>query len=72
MNVQLESRVGLLKRLHDIMMNMNDEDCYFRWITWVPDEPTEEDFRSIAEDDEEFHDVLDFFSMLFNTYKDEE
>ena len=70
--VTLKSRVELLKKLHDIMMNMNDEDCYFRWITWVPDEPTDEDFKSIALDTEEFQQVLQFFMMLFNEYREDE
>ena len=51
-DVVLKSRVKLLTALHEIMMNMNDEDCYFTWILTVPDEPSEDDFVWIASNDE--------------------
>lgn len=68
----LNSRVELLKKLHSIMMNMNDEEAYMSWIIIVPDEPTQEDFESIAEDDKFFHEVLTRFHSLFGTYKNYE
>ena len=68
----IESRINLLTKLHSIMMCMNDEECYMSWILMVPDEPTKEDFKDIAEDDKFFHEVLTRFHLLFGTYKDYE
>ncbi len=68
----IESRVALLKRMHEIMMNMNDEDCYFTWILHVPDEPTKEDFESIASNDSEWEHTLNLFERLFHEYKEYE
>ena len=65
----IKSRVDLLKKLHEIMMNMNDEDCYFTWILIVPDEPSDDDFEFIASDDKEFEEVLNLFERLFHEYK---
>ena len=65
----IESRIELLKKLNEIMMCMNDEDCYFTWILIVPDEATDDDFQSIALDEESFNEVLDLFEKLFHRYR---
>ena len=65
----VDSRTKLLKTLHNIMINMNDENAYMTWIYIVPDEPTEEDFVSIACNDKDFEEVLDLFISLFTEYK---
>ena len=68
----IESRVALLKKLHEIMLTMNNEECYFTWILCVPDEPSEEDFEFFAESDSEWNHVLELFEKLFHEYKDDE
>ena len=68
----LESRVALLKRMHEMMMLMNNEDCYFTWIMIVPDEPSDEDFESIATSDSEWDYVLNLFEKLFHQYRNDE
>ena len=65
----IESRIELLKKLNEIMMCMNDEDCYFTWVLIVPDEATDDDFQSIALDEESFNEVLDLFEKLFHRYR---
>lgn len=71
-NYVIKSRVKLLQTLHEIMMNMNDEDCYFTWILEVPDEADENDFAWIASNDDEFNYVLDLFERLFHQFRVEE
>ena len=71
-DIQMKSRIKLLQTLHEIMMNMNDEDCYFTWILAVPDEPSENDFAWIASNDDEFNYVLDLFERLFHQFRVEE
>lgn len=59
------TRIEQLKAMHSLMQNANDEEIYMSWITLgVPDEPIEEDFESIAEDDEYYNDCFDLFTGL--------
>lgn len=59
-----ESRITQLKAMHKLMCNANDEDIYMSWILLMPDEPTEQDFVDIAEDDEDYNDCFDLFVRL--------
>lgn len=68
MNYQIKSRTELLERLHEIIRNMNHEYAYMRWIHFVPDEPTIDDFVSIAEDNDEFEYTLTLFMEIFKQY----
>lgn len=61
----MEERIEQLKGMHEIMKNSSDEDIYCAWIYVVPDEPSESDFESIAEDDEAFEEV---FSLFYDLY----
>lgn len=61
----MEERIEQLKIMHEIMKNSRDEDIYCAWIYVVPDEPSESDFESIAEDDEAFEEV---FSLFYDLY----
>ena len=58
-------REKLLKDMHQYIIEMGDEDIYDEWITLaVPDEPTEEDFESIADDDKEWIETCRLFGVL--------
>lgn len=61
----MEERIEQLKVMHEIMKNSSDEDIYCAWIYVVPDEPSESDFESIAEDDDSFEEV---FSLFYDLY----
>ena len=58
----IEERVSLLKAMNTIMLN---EKLYLG----VPDNASEEDYESIAEDDEAFIDICKKF-MIFMRNKD--
>lgn len=46
-------RIKLLKDMHQYIIEIGDEEIYMDWVTLaVPDEPREDDFESIAEDNE--------------------
>lgn len=63
-----EEKVKNLKLMHETMMNMNDEDAYYDWIVLgVPDEPMEEDFEEIANND--YKHCLMLFKNLLKAYK---
>ena len=58
-------KVKLLKEMHNYIIEMGDEDIYETWIAiCVPDEPTEDDFEYIAENDEEWVYVCKEFGKL--------
>lgn len=58
-------RIEQLKAMHSLMQNANDEEIYMAWITLgVPDEPYEDDFVYIAEDDEAYNECFDLFVRL--------
>ena len=57
-------RVNLLKDMNTYILNMGDEDIWEHWIMIVPDEADEDDFLSIAEDDELWSDTCYTFGKL--------
>jgi hypothetical protein len=64
-----QQRIDLLKAMHEIMVNMNNENAYYSWVTLgVPDEPQEDDFEFIASDPEGFKEVTDHFTSVFRAY----
>lgn len=57
-------RADQIKAMHEVIKCANDETIYAIWITEVPDEPDDEDFESIADDDESYNEVIDLFVKL--------
>ena len=63
-----KTRVNLLKEMHQHILNLDDEEKYYTWITYgVPDEPTEEDYRFIADNDDLWDDIHTLFMNLTAT-----
>ncbi len=65
----LKTKIQLLKDMHNYIINeIDDEDAYYVWIeNGVPDEPTEEDFEYIAEND--WISIVEFFGRLVMNYR---
>ena len=59
-----DARINQLKAMHDLMCEANDESIYMTWIYMMPDCPSEEDFESIAIDDEQYNECFDLFVKL--------
>lgn len=58
-------RIKQLRRMHELMVQTNDEDIYWTWSGFgVPDCPTYDDFESIAEDKENYNECFDVFVEL--------
>ena len=60
----IDERIRNLERMHDVMTRMNDEEVYMAWIEWMPDEPSADDIRDVAEDDEMYADCVRVFTRL--------
>lgn len=59
-------KMNLLGGMHSFMMSgVQDEVLQDVWLTYgIPDEPTEEDLESIAENYEEFTEIARLFGLL--------
>jgi hypothetical protein len=66
-----QDRVSTLKKMHDAVLDIPDEEAYMTWIYFMPDEPSESDFESIAEDDEEWNGIIKLFLRLLMTYNND-
>lgn len=64
MNMMTKYRIRKLKAMHEMVLNIDDENYYMTWIYTVPDEPSEYDFEDIAEDVEFYNEVEELFKRL--------
>lgn len=58
-------RVALLKKMDRWLRdNINDEEIFMNWLYLMPDEATEDDYESIAENDEDFNECTRMFALI--------
>ena len=63
----IETRIGLLKKMHNYVIDIGDEDLYYYWaMCAVPDKPDEEIFKFIATHEEDW---LDCCKAFYNVRK---
>lgn len=61
----VKTRISIAKQMNKYIIDMGDEEIWMDWITvGIPDAPTEEDYESIAEDDNEWIDLCTLFGRL--------
>ena len=61
-------RADFVRSMNNIMVHINDEEAYMKWIQVVPDGATQEDFEAIADDEELFDGVVYLFKDLMERY----
>ena len=61
-------RADFVRSMNNIMVHMNDENAYMKWIAVVPDGADEEDFEAIADDEELFDSTVYLFKDLMDRY----
>lgn len=67
----VKTRISIAKQMNKYIINMGDEEIWMDWITvGIPDAPTEEDYESIAEDNEEWMDLCKLFGSLIGADRD--
>lgn len=64
----MESRIKTIKAMHNVMVDMNNEDAYMAWIWEMPDCPCEEDFEWFAEDIDRYEELCNYFMKLLKRY----
>ena len=66
-----EQRIELLKGMNQYIINLGDEEAYDMWFSCgIPDEPTEDDYESIADNIEEWVYVCQLFGRLIGEYEE--
>lgn len=66
-----DERIELLKAMNRVAETMNDDMAYDNWHSGsIPDEPMEEDFQTIADNDISYNACLKEFKGLINNYID--
>lgn len=59
------TRIQRLKKMHEIVKNLNNENYYYNdWIAVFPDEPDETDFEFAAFDEDSYNEVLETFVKI--------
>lgn len=61
-------RADFVRSMNNIMVHMNDEDAYMKWIQVVPDGATQDDFEAIANNEELFDSTVYLFKDLMDRY----
>ena len=62
---EIERKIELLKDMHNYIIDMGDDLVYDIWIRdGVPDEPDEEIFKFIANNDDDWREVCELFGKL--------
>ena len=59
-----DARIAQLKAMHELMRFANDEEIYMVWVYTMPDCPSEDDFKDIAMNDEQYNDCFNKFVKL--------
>ena len=63
--MRVVDRVALLKKMDRWLRdNINDEEIFMNWLYLMPDEATEDDYESIAENDEDFNECTRMFALI--------
>lgn len=63
--MKVVDRVALLKKMDRWLRdNINDEEIFMNWLYLMPDEATEDDYESIAENDEDFNECTRIFALI--------
>lgn len=62
-------KMNILGGMNELVKEIGDEDILMNWITYgIPDGVTEDDLAEIADDDECFADVCEYFAKVVKKY----
>lgn len=63
--LEIECRLKVLKLMNEAVKNCGDEEVWFSWIAvGIPDGSDEEDLKEIAEDYEDYMDIVCEFAKI--------
>ena len=63
--MKVVDRAVLLKKMDRWLRdNINDEEIFMNWLYFMPDEATEDDYESIARNNEDFNECTRMFALI--------
>ena len=66
----IKTRMNLLQQMHNFILNIGDEEIYEEWVTsCVPDEPSEDDYEFIANDEILWNEITEKFIQIIKRTK---
>lgn len=67
---EYKQKLDAVQSMHNIVLNLNNEDAYASWIYDMPDSPTEEDFKWFAAEENAtaFDELSQKFVNLLSQY----
>ena len=68
MSAYKDDRTDFVRSMDNIITHLNDEDAYMKWVQVVPDGATQEDFETIADDEDLFDSTVYLFKDLMGRY----
>lgn len=69
MDEKKKARIEILKRMQNVACRMNLECAYEYWSMYgIPDEPSEDDYVDIADDDEQYEEIAQIFVNMIYRY----
>lgn len=68
MSAYKDDRTDFVRSMDNIITHLNDEDAYMKWVQLVPDGATQEDFETIADDEDLFDSTVYLFKDLMDRY----
>lgn len=68
--LSIEERTEIIKEMNDKILETGGEELTYDWFTYaMPENPTEEDFVSIAKDLDLWRNVVAVFCKIYKIYK---
>lgn len=68
-----QTKMTLLKQMHEYVIDIGDEDLYWDWITAaIPDEPTDDIYEFIATHEDLWLNCCEVFHKIYLASKKEE
>ena len=66
----IKTRMNLLQQMHNFILSIGDEEIYEEWVTFcVPDEPSEDDYEFIANDEILWNEITEKFIQIIKGTK---
>lgn len=66
----IKTKMNLLQQMHNFILNIGDEEIYEEWVTFcIPDEPSEDDYEFIANDETLWNEITEKFIQIIKHTK---
>ena len=64
----MKQRLRNIKRMHDVITRLKNKEAFNLWTAYIPGNPTEAELINLAEDVDEYDDIVTLFIRLVDVY----